>query len=692
MESSKLNNWIIKNDNWASLICAVLFAAVFVFAKWGTEVCFWTFLLHNLFPTLLVAIASFLATEGVIIVLIYGTKYRELLETRIEKIENKLNQAIEVMTIDAEDKSFESKLRLLRNKKDGVKWIVAKFIAKQLALKFNKLSFRITSHTYSSFSKQLYYEVDTSLFLTNSFNPYEWVRTLISDLDYEKIISTLVTQTQSTFENWWNTVIIHDKLEEKYTPEHTKAWKDIAKHNIDRKRLIILHKSELENFFVYEPFYMFFKKVNDISDIDTRFTTYDSLKATGNNIEADSYDYAIFDKEIALEWEIYFDDDKSDTFKKPKITLIDLNPLDSNDKAKSLKDFVKYIDDNWSRLDKIEHIEEKIRKSNQKYLDSIKNSNPHTISHSYCYHAYGGDCWKKINETSEYDLGRREQNFLRDFLFNKMQLENVRSCNVLHIGVGSGIEIEPIINGIRQEEREIQNYTIVDISPNILERTREKLTWLKRHNKVNNIQFHNICEDVTKSGWLYARPDNNPLIIILVANGFLFSQESLLRNISAFMKTGDYLLVTTEINNTASSNEYLNKLEESYKTDSVLKLFNISLNPLGINTFTNNTIDKQYYKFSFYNSTNDDDIYKKDIFEGYFDLALWRKNKGFTLKDFESIERIKIFQSYKPSDKNSIESYLTKFDLEVASNNSIDDAFNNPKYNEIGLVIQKKSN
>jgi len=676
------------NIHSLSIFITLVIGFIALLYQSGTTLCSLTS--HDWGVAAIWSLVSCVLTEVIGLFHKYHKEYKELVDREIPKINSKLNQAIEIMTIDAEDKSFENKLRLLRNKEGGIKWIVAKFIAKQLALKFNELSFRINSHTYSNFSKQLYYEVDTSLFLTNSFNPYEWVKTLISDLDYEQIISTLVTQTKDTFDTWWKSDIIKKNLEEKYTPEHTKAWKDIAKHNIDRKRLIILHKSELENFFVYEPFYLFFKKVNGISDDNTRFTTYDYLKTEGINIEVNKYDYAIFDSEIVLEWEIHFDDDKNITLKKPKITLIDLNPLDSNDKAKSLKVFASYISENWNRFYTIEYIEERIKDSKQEYLKSIKEKD-NTIFHSYCYHAYGGDCWKEINETSEYDLGRREQNFLRDFLF-KIQLENIRTCNVLHIGVGSGIEIEPIINGIRKDEREIQNYTFVDISPNILERTHEKLVWLKRHNKVNNnIHFHDICEDVTKE-WLYIRPDNNPLIVILVANGFLFSQEPLIRNISNFMKEGDYLLVTTEINNTTISDESLkiknlNKLIESYKTDSVLKLFNISLNPLGINT-----IDKQYYEFKFQNKITTGDNYKQDIFEGYFNLQLWRtNNNNFTLDGFESIEQIKIFQSYKPRNEESIKSYLDNFDLEIESHNPIKDKdFNNPKYNEIGLVIQKK--
>jgi hypothetical protein len=702
MGNSKLSNWIIKNNNFTSFICAVFLALVFAIAQWSPETCLWDRLQYNIFPALLVAIASFLATQGVIIVLNYGIRYRELLETRIERIENKLNQALEIMTIDAEDNSFQNKLRLLREKEGGVKWIISKFIAKQLALKFSELSFRINGHTYSNFSKKLYYEVDGSLFLTNSFNPYEWTRGLISYPDYEKIVSTLVTQSKETFDEWWRKEITDNDLEEKYTPEHIKAWKDIAKNNVNRKRLIVLHKSELENFFVYESFYFFFKKINDINDKDdsTRFTTYDYLKHIGISVEADKYDYAIFDKEIALEWQIYSDNYESDTFNKTKITLIDLKPSDSNNKAQSLKDFEKIINDNWNRLDKIKQVEDKIIKSKQKYLDSMKNDSNATL-HSYCYHAYGGDCWKNINATSEYDLGRREQHFLKDFLLDTIkQNKNVRSCNVLHIGVGSGIEIESIINSLRQEEREIQHYTIVDISPNILERTQEKLVWLKKYNKINNINFKNICEDVTTPGWSYERPDNNPLIIILVANGFLFSQESLLKNISVFMKKEDYLLVTVEINNTVNSINNLNKMKESYRIDSALKLFNNSLNPLGINTFKKSNIEadcRDYYEFDFNKKTPvENAFYKKDIFEGFFNLKAWKKNnKDWHPAEFKELDKIKIFQSYKPSSLASVKSYLDIIDggFLVTNLKSEDDfnEFKNSNLNQIGLVIQKES-
>ncbi len=669
-ESLNSNNWIIRNKHWISLGVSLLYSIISLL----TENFKWSDIISDLPVTLFGTIAAFLATEGILIVVEYSDKYKDLLETKVSKIESKISQAVEIMTIDSDDKTFENKLRLLRNKQGGIKWIISKFIARQLSVKFVELGFRINSPSYSDFSKQLYFEVDESLYLTNSFNPYEWVKALIDKHNFDEIVSELVTKNMSTFNSWWEKKIKEDACFcEKYTPEHIKAWKAIAKTNVVRRRLVVLHESELQNFFVYEPFYLFFKKINDISDEDCRFTTYEQLKRNYSDIEVDKYDYAIFDKEIALEWEIPFNEEIDDSKIQSKMTLIDLVPSESNSKSNSLKKFANIISNNWDKFDTINKIERRITDEKNRFIKSVIDNS--SLEHSCCYHAYGGDCWENINKSSEYKLGNREQKFFETFLYEQLSFdEKMRSCNILHIGVGSGIEIEKIINGIKHREWEIQNYTIVDISPNILERTRKTINRLKRNNKIDNINFNEICTDVLKFGWHYERINKNPLVIVLAANGYLLSHESLLNNISSFMKKEDYLLVTTEVNNTTNSD--ISEITESYKAQSVLKLFNISLNLIGINT-----IESKYYDFSF-NKDNE------DVFEGHFLLGKWKEENKKQLKDF-NMPKIKIFKSYKPKSKDNIKKYFERSHLKIKNIDKID--FNKvAPYNEIGLIVEKE--
>ena len=756
---SRLTEWISNNQDVASLMCATIVALLYALVAYPTvsiqhgcplqsskrhrttvcseamQCCNTTIshplgqgdtqtahkkvlLAHLIFSTLVLGFASFLATKGIIIVYVYGNKLDKLYETNIQKIEDELNRAVEIMSIDSEDKSFENKLQLLRSKEGGIKWIISKFISKQLCLNFNELSFRVGSKMYSKFSQKLYHEVEDSLLLTNSVNLYVWVKALIPRLDGHDIIPELsAIANEKAFETWWedrkNNV---PDFEERCTPDHIKAWKGVAR-NIKRKRLVILHQSDIENFGAYEPFYLFFKAICGIKDDDedTRFTTCEDLaRITTVSLGLDFYDYAIFDNKIALELEIGSDKEES---KEHRVSLIDLSDKKSQELMQSIND----IDEQWKQFYSIKSIEKCIVKTKQRYYknlllsidDDSNDDNSNAAFHSYCYHAYGGDCWKNVTENRNYDLGKNDRNFLKDFLPRAEQLMvKFSHCSILHIGVGSGIEIETVVSNItRLGKREIGNYAIVDISRILLAKAREQLvSSLKRYNKEMNVDkiISTHCEDVAESNWSYDRPNRHPLVVILVANGYLFSQMSLLKNIYCLMEDGDYLLITTEINSSD------NKIEKSsYRIEPVLNLLNISLNPLGINV--PNDPKNEYYRFDFLPSKTTE--YEKDFYEGYFSLQTWRhNNKEFDPADFSVIEEaeklanllnnrneIKIFQSYKPSDRISIESYLEAISrdkdyvLEIVNSEEVfgeggnSNNFTVNSYNQVGFVIQKKT-
>jgi hypothetical protein len=619
--------------------------------------------------------------------------------TKITSIEEKVSKSIGIFAVNSDNNVFEQKLEILKNKEKSLKWIISRFIAKQLAFNFDELSFKINKKEYSRFSKQLYFEVDKSLLLTNSFDPYEWARTLISD---NEVISELGETSKETFKKWLekNNKSIH-------IFEHIEAWKNIEKSK--RRRLVILHESAWDFFFMYEPFYRLFLEVNSTKeeDDDVRFITFNSLSnILGNDtyFDAKKYDYAIFDGNIALKWEIYDDTGialSQDNSTESEISLIDLESSSAQDAPKgkevhSLNSFVESIDDIWNdnSSHRVKDVEEQIIKSKRNYLFSIIEYG--FIPHLCCYFADGADRWKNVNRKGELQ-------FLRHFLSSHeigLEVSN-RTCNILHIGVGSGTEIEPIINGIKRKGWEIEDYTIVDISPNILRMALEELVPLKKKLK-HPFNFHDICVDVLEEELSnkYRRPENgHPLIIILVANDFLLSQEYLLENISAIMKDYDFLLVTAKINNGNIPKEDLEKSLES---------FNISLTPLGINV--PNEEFENFFEFKLCSATDKSKIYVSDFFEGYLKLKEFREKRSWTpanikalnnIKDseeikkiekyFTEIEEIKFFKSYNPSTLDSITSYMNKFGLKVVN------IQNKEKFEEIksksgqvGLVIQKK--
>lgn len=629
-------------------------------------------------------------------------------------IKNKLDNIKLIMTIHSDNNVFEDHLELARTKYGGVKWIISKFISKQLHQTFDTLSFKIKGTDYSEFSQNIYYEADKNILSTNSLDPYKWVNTLIEDQKINDIRDQLTT-TKS-----YKSISDQDKksLILSLTPKHIIAWNGI-KENVIKKRLIVF---DPDNLFLGEPYFLLFNDLYGISKDNDRFITrsdFINLSASKLNRKykdiAQQYDYTFFDHSVALKWKVPVDD-----YLKASndLTLIDLNS------DKELNNMLDEIENKWFNhkiFKTLDDVLNQIEDSKTKYINCrLGKSADQPNLHSCCYHVDGGDRWKAVNDSDEFDskLGGREQKYLNEVFGPQIgrQFDQKGNYNIIHIGVGSGVEIESIINNVSTRTRKIYEYILVDISQNIIERTLEKINQLRGDSKIPaSINFHPIIMDVTShdpvynSKWtstLRYNKNNFPFIIILVANGYLLSQKSLLTNIYHFMGAGDYLLVTTEINDKQDSAAH-EKIIATYFDKPVLELFSICLRPLDIATS-----ERQYYDFKF-PSLNDGEkgepycSYKQDILEGYFDLKLWRdkqreKYPNFT---FESIkdnsinsyfmtteDRLKIFQSYKPSSIESINDYLATIGNQWKIENEIDviEAFNKRSpYNQVGIVIKK---
>ncbi|MDR2581161.1 MAG: hypothetical protein LBC85_09245 [Fibromonadaceae bacterium] len=704
----KIARWFLdtKNEIWLSLIVTFVVAILLMlctreFAKIQEPKSLVCWLLVTV-EFIIIGLLSFFAVRGGIRALVYETVYNDFFVPKESKFK--------LIANEEGGKTFGDKIQKLRNVGEAnVEQIIARFISEKLKKDFGKLTFKIDAHAYSDFAQKLLSETDEVL-LANTFNPYKWLKTLFSEKMLEEVRPYLTTKKK--FKAW------PDNDRKKHTPPaHIQQWKEIDTNK--RRRLIIL--DDLENLFLYEVFYLYFEYLNESSDADTRFTTYDSLNQLNINIDVERHDYVIFNKKIALEWNY----DNSNN-----LQLID----DSQDPVVQA---LITINSRWDsggahRFENVSEIKEKINKSKKRYLQEIIEQKPSI--HSYCYHAYGADCWNEINEDQNdgYKLGSREQNYLnRTFLpsLSKMELDKDPQYNVLHIGVGSGIEIENVVAGIGVAKKKISKYAIVDVSFHIIERVKEKVKQLKGSNKIMNTVFsdknidfiYSDPVDVTKISLSNVKyydvfSDNTfnandikdkPLIIILVANGYLLSQESLLKNIFKFMRPGDYLLITTEINNSVvdgkKNEENLDKIINPYKSQSGLKLFNISLNLLGIDT-----VNADYYDFDFPENVKG---YKNDVFIGDFLLAKWRdKHIDFKLDDtfesvddnmrrtFDRMDKIQIFQSFKPSNRESMESYLEVFKTDeyefvIKNVSDVDCAFkdSNKTYNQVGFVIQKEA-
>lgn len=641
MGNSKKSNNSIKY----SLIIAVIFGVISVVLQKPAES--WNYDVSSIALSILISLLSFIATYVLLLLFEYHKNNKIILD-KLVNIEQKFEKAIEMVAVNSDGNVFENKLKLLREKEGGIKWIVAKFISKQLSVNFEHLGFNIDSRAYSEFSNELYKEADNCIYLTNSLNPYEWFKNLFTDSEFEEILIPCIKGINS-----WD---------EKYTPAHIKSWNNIheIKPAVDRKRLIVLSNYEMENLFAYEPYFYKYNEINKVSDENTRYTTYDNLQKICPQLELNRYDYAIFDEHIALEWGLPNEKDKNQF-----IRLVDLKSDDKN--ARHITNFKDYLKKNWNTFIKAEDLKLKIKKKKSEIINLVKENKE--LHHKYCYHAFGGDSWKAINNDPDYSLGQREQEFLNKILnlFIKPEILKDNDYDIIHLGCGSGIEIDPIVKRITQSQKDIENYSLIDISSNMLERAKERVENLKSVDPIyDKINFKYLSADILVKEWKHKRTSKNPLIIILVCNGFLFSHDILLTKIASILDKNDFLIVTTEMQNLTKISQ--EDIKASYLIDSTIKLFNISLNLIGIDC-----IDQQYYKFNF------DD----DLFVGYFLFKKWADNNE-DRKKMDLPDEIKIFQSYKPRSEQKIEERLHKFNLDI-KDKDIDE-----EYNSIGLLIEKK--
>ncbi|MCL2721997.1 MAG: hypothetical protein FWD47_11755 [Treponema sp.] len=345
-KSDNPDNWLQRN--WipivSMIICSIVAGYICHYVKMG--------LIGNIATSLFIAIASFSITKCLV----------ELIN--FKRCENKLDQALNIMTTNIEhyfpqlfypnSETLKNKLREVNGKK-----VAETFVAKKLDSNFKALEFGIGALDYSKLCCELYPKVKTSLFLTNSFDPKEWItRFFRGDKKFSDLEDTL---KKETFSVWWKTNkrtiknLVGDRL------KHIQAWKNI-KLPVTKRRLNILDDEIWEKFYEQEPYYYLFKEINSITEDDTRFTTHETLGAFFRDvikiesINVKNYDYGFYDESIVLKWEINSNEEN--------IPMIELTLLQDNDNNE--KKFLQHIFNNWSDnptyLWKAKYVEDKIRK------------------------------------------------------------------------------------------------------------------------------------------------------------------------------------------------------------------------------------------------------------------------------------------------------------------------------------------
>lgn len=562
------------------------------------------------------------------------------INSRLTKIDNKLkNQLTRMLDQSAlytDENILEKKLMLLKKIDGPAVWVVSKFISKQISKNLVDFKFKINASEYSEFSSQIYFEPNHSLYITNSINFYSWFKVLLDKNKFDSVI-----------ENIYNPNSL-DNIDFSLPP-HIDAWNKVS---TKKKRLVVLTEKELSTFFIYKPFYDFFLEITEAkneNDKTTKFILNSKFnEKVSYKYNVVDYDYAVFDEKVLLKW-------KNPLYNNDNTELeIDEN-FDSNSTLLRLFD-----DDYWSKLKIAKDITCEIKivktKIKRKAISEKK------IDHKYSYYAFGAELWQKINKEHKYILGQNEQKYLVQFLKNEINSK----YNIVHLGSGGGKEIKSVLDAIPHNM--ISSYSVIDISPDILDKAKETFNEnapTLNLNKSNFIIADLLDEDFPKTNI----PSSNDRLFLLVSNGYLLSNDRVLHNINEIMEENDNLIITVE-NADGLTNDYI---INNYLTEPVLQLFNLSLNIFDIDCK-----DPKYFHF----------INNNPDFIGYFKLKEWiADNPHYSdpsvKKLGDSCEEIEIFTSFKPNEKE-LNDRLDEFGFEKISSDS------NASTHQVGGLFKKK--
>ncbi|MEW6610605.1 MAG: L-histidine N(alpha)-methyltransferase [Patescibacteria group bacterium] len=161
---------------------------------------------------------------------------------------------------------------------------------------------------------------------------------------------------------------------------------------------------------------------------------------------------------------------------------------------------------------------------------------------------YFDGIWKKIESHPKYNLGKRELNALIRFL-PTVRRTIPQPVNILHLGVATGREVPYLIRYCI-----VKNYLLNDICKPVLQKTFSSLQSL-----FPSIQFQRKMGDVEVVGIIRTlrRSLYGPTLIVLVANGVIFSKKVIDKNIHTAMDNEDYFLLTLETPHAGMYNSYL---------------------------------------------------------------------------------------------------------------------------------------
>lgn len=186
---------------------------------------------------------------------------------------------------------------------------------------------------------------------------------------------------------------------------------------------------------------------------------------------------------------------------------------------------------------------------------------------------YLGEYWDKIAKDQDYNLKNREIGVLKKYI-EKVAQNITKKVNIIHLGVGNGIEI-PIIAGALKDK--IDTYAIADINETMLKLAGNRVAEFFSKEKIRrfNQDFETysvkrIFKETKKAG---AKTN----LIVLAANGVLFSNDDFVKDIFSGMDKNDYFFLTLELYQPGKDKEII----QPYLIPSVLDLLSNGVKILG---------------------------------------------------------------------------------------------------------------
>jgi len=158
---------------------------------------------------------------------------------------------------------------------------------------------------------------------------------------------------------------------------------------------------------------------------------------------------------------------------------------------------------------------------------------------------YTQEYWDDIAKDSSYALASRELAALKKSIPHVAKALAGRKVNVVHMGVGNGIEVPILVKAIK--ERNIGTYSIVDVNRTMLDISEKKVR--KQFPSLRVLRFNRDMETYGVRE-VFARTRKagaKSSLAVLIANGVLFSNDGFVKGIGKSMGKDDFFLLSLEL-------------------------------------------------------------------------------------------------------------------------------------------------